>query len=155
MKRLRFEYDVSTVVEFYREEMIALCEMCRAHYDSHVQAMARYLFWEGASGKEEIKLSYRQLDTLCKVMEQAVTLPEQRIQIILAGLLKEANTERVRMNADKWIRAERDADGVPIVRVPQAIVDMLRVPPYTASITVRTVPGQENLFEFGCTWIER
>lgn len=170
MKRIRFEYDVFTVVEFSREEMIALCEMCRAHYDSQVQAMARYLFWEGASGKEEIKLSYRQLDTLCKVTEQAVderdrktrqvdAANEREIKTVLAGLLREASAERARMNAiekpGKWIRAERDDDGVPIVRVPQFIVDMLKVPPHTVSITVRTIPGQENLFEFGCEWIEQ
>jgi hypothetical protein len=99
MKRVRYEYEVYTVVSFTEEERNAIRAVCDAHYDQKVRQLVHDVFWQ-ISSRIEVKLTYRQLDTLCKGMESAVTIAEQAIKRELAAMLREAGAERVRLMPD-------------------------------------------------------
>jgi len=101
VKRLRFEYEVFTIVEFSREEMSAISEVCLAHYDTKVRELARMFLPKSDELRAEIRFSYRQLDTLSKAMEMATTVAERAIKITVGALLREASAERMRV--EPWV----------------------------------------------------
>ncbi|MHC5848204.1 hypothetical protein ACYT7O_10570, partial [Streptococcus pyogenes] len=78
MKHLRYEYEVYTVLQLSEDERGAIKAVCDAHYDLKVRELVLDKFWMLASSIK-IRLTYRELDTLCKGMESAVTSEEQKI----------------------------------------------------------------------------
>lgn len=99
MNRLRFEYEVFTVLRLTEAERSTIKAVCDAHYDLKVRALIAEAFWQ-LSSVIEVRLTYRQLDTLCKGMESAITIEEQEIKKTLAAMLREASAERFRLNPE-------------------------------------------------------
>ena len=81
MKLLRFDYDVFTIIQLSKEEVEKFSHLCERHYDHAVRSLsnagqdailneARNKLIHGDTDNVcEIRVSYRQLDTLCKATE--------------------------------------------------------------------------------------
>lgn len=85
MERVKFEYEVRTVLRLSKEEVAVLSKLCDDHYDRAVNDLSRPgpnailnaarndLAWEESKGRPseftEVPVTSRQLDTLCKATE--------------------------------------------------------------------------------------
>lgn len=111
MKRVRFIYEVKTVLRLSRQEIEELSQACEKHYDSGVRSLSipgpgavmnafRNTLVENGEFAE-CPVSHRDLDGLCKATEQ---LGGERYTHItrlnneLARLLYESNSEHMRTN---------------------------------------------------------
>ena len=101
MNRLRYEYEVFTVLQLSEQERGTIKAVCDAHYDQKVRELVWETFWQ-LSSVIEIRLTYRQLDRLCKGMESAVTIAEQEIKRELGAMLREASAERMRLSPETF-----------------------------------------------------
>jgi hypothetical protein len=115
MERVEFEYEVFTVLTLSRMEVGRLSLICESHYDGEVQGLSkpgRGAVLNGARVELDdnpdvksvnIRVSYRQLDSLCKATEsvsawvERVWVPEIHEKIVT--LLREHAEELRRLNS--------------------------------------------------------
>lgn len=82
MNHAGYEYEVKPVLELTRDEVWALNAMANGHYDGHCYSFSRpgglirkfqNLFenkFDDDTGVIKVTITYRELDTLCKIVEQ-------------------------------------------------------------------------------------
>lgn len=109
MERVCFEYDVLTHLRLSEEEVGVLSKLCEAHGDATVKALS--VPGTGAvlnaarnsleSGFVTVRVTHRQLDTLCKATEWflADAVGTMSLHMKLRTLLTESGAEWKRLNA--------------------------------------------------------
>lgn len=105
MERVRFEYEVRTVLRLSEAEVAQLTEACEGHYDHAVKSLSR----PGPNailnatrntledGFAEVGMTNRQFDTLCKAVE---LMHDMRLYYRLRKLLNECADESRRLNRE-------------------------------------------------------
>lgn len=111
MERVRFEYDVRTILRLSREEVEHLTVYCETHYDIAVKAIskpgegailngARFMLLDKKAKHVDMKVSTHQLNVLCKATEG--WLPGDGLKVglhlKLRNLLLEARDEQEQKN---------------------------------------------------------
>jgi hypothetical protein len=124
MERTHFEYEVFTVLRLDRQEIEVLTKACDSHYDAAVRGLSKPsgpgailnaahhdLMFGGRDGEgeacargfAEVRVSRRQLDTLCKATETIAHPIVAVIRVLhgqLRALLEEAGAEWRRLNPE-------------------------------------------------------
>jgi hypothetical protein len=102
MRRYVYEYDVNTVVYYTRVDLDILLRLSKAHYDTvckqasqvggFLYGMSTFLGFEEKDGRTEgdYRLTYRQLDTICKITEACDTPEETALHETVRQLLRES-----------------------------------------------------------------
>ncbi len=140
MERVCFERTVVTVLRLTKDEVLQLTAACEAHYDGGVQALSRagedgILYMarvrldhgdeEGGKDYADIRVTSRQLDTLCKAVEAwhspffQLSGGDLRPSMTLRQLHREANDEWVRLNPEtvEKVNEIRRKNGAPPLKV--------------------------------------
>lgn len=110
MRRDSYEYQVHTVVRYTRTDLNILLKCAATHYDTvcknagkvggFLHGMGTVLGFEEDEGSKEAEytVTNRQLDTLCKIMENQDTVEEAALYLVLRRLIQQAGEEYRRLN---------------------------------------------------------
>jgi len=107
--RKGFNYDVSALVIFTRADVDSLMELSASHYDGKCKAAGKvggFLYGihnavcvlPDASEEFPRRLSWDNVDTLCKILEQSRTDEQAELYLAMRAMLSEMSDEQRRMN---------------------------------------------------------
>ena len=102
MRRVEYQYEVETVLEFTRQEIEYLIALASLHYDAKCRSVAKPgigSFLHGmavAMGEDSAvirALSFRDLDLLCKITEQESQMMASARAAVRGGFLQVSRPE--------------------------------------------------------------